>query len=167
MTTRENRRIDFGGKPPLSVSRISEWADDSHARAGRWPTRKSGRVAGELYLTWNAVDLALSKGLHGLPGGSSSPKLLHERRSHRHRLLTPRLTVNGILAWADAHRTLYGVWPSKNTGPIGATGESWCGVDSALRVGLRGLRGGSSLAQFLRVGRRRASQGEEWRPTAP
>jgi hypothetical protein len=61
-----------------------------------------------------------------------------------------RLTIPEILAWADAYREATGRWPTKDSGPIPeAPGETWLGVETALRDGLRGLPGGESLAQLL------------------
>jgi hypothetical protein len=67
-------------------------------------------------------------------------------------------TVEEILHWADVYRESTGRWPNKHSGPILLTKglEKWSAVDLALREGLRGLTGGSSLAQLLseRRGRR-------------
>jgi hypothetical protein len=60
------------------------------------------------------------------------------------------LTVEQILAWADAHRARTGGWPGIDSGPIAdAPGESWKAVDSALRAGCRGLPGCDSLPRLL------------------
>src|SRR5262249_53569722 len=55
-----------------------------------------------------------------------------------------------ILAWADAWHERTGQWPTTLSGEIpGSDGITWLGVDKALRLGRRGLEGGSSLAQLL------------------
>jgi hypothetical protein len=60
------------------------------------------------------------------------------------------LSISKILDWADAYRRRTGRWPTIEAGPIPATdGEKWRKVDNALRLGLRGLPGGSSLARLL------------------
>jgi hypothetical protein len=60
------------------------------------------------------------------------------------------LYISHLLAWADAHCKRTGCWPNLNSGRVSGTlDESWRRVDSALRIGLRGLRGGSSLARLL------------------
>jgi hypothetical protein len=60
------------------------------------------------------------------------------------------LTIPEILNWADIHREASGKWPTQTSGCIlGARFETWLGVASALREGLRSLPGGSSLAQLL------------------
>ncbi|HLJ96754.1 MAG TPA: hypothetical protein VKU02_26510 [Gemmataceae bacterium] len=60
------------------------------------------------------------------------------------------LYVSHILSWADTHCKRTGSWPNLNAGRISdAPDETWRRVDSALRIGLRGLRGGSSLARLL------------------
>ena len=74
----------------------------------------------------------------------------------------PDLTVEQILAWADAHHAAHGDWPKvrlmAGLGPVeGAPGETWKGINFALALGLRGLPGDSSLAELLAesAGRRR------------
>ena len=60
------------------------------------------------------------------------------------------LTIDQILAWADAHHAATGAWPHGGTGSVGAApGEVWSTIDGALRVGRRGLPGGSSVARLL------------------
>ena len=55
-----------------------------------------------------------------------------------------------ILAWADAHFEQTGRWPAVKSGPIAqASGETCAAIDAALRMGSRGLRGGSSLGRLL------------------
>jgi hypothetical protein len=61
-----------------------------------------------------------------------------------------RLEVAQVLAWAEAHRRRTGAWPRVHSGPVAESpGETWRRIDSALRYGLRGLEGGSSLARLL------------------
>jgi hypothetical protein len=56
-----------------------------------------------------------------------------------------------ILKWADAHLLRTGALPTMWDGPVrdGILGDNWRKVDNALRYGLRGLPGGSSLAALL------------------
>lgn len=70
--------------------------------------------------------------------------------SKKQKLRRRPLSVREILAWADEYRQSTGKWPIKESGVIvGTFGETWLGVDSALRAGVRGLPGGGSLAQLL------------------
>ncbi len=72
------------------------------------------------------------------------------------------LSVAEILQAADLYRSATGRWPTPETGPITVPwmlGETWAGVDEALRLGLRGLPAGRSLAQLL-------SQPREGHPAA-
>jgi hypothetical protein len=63
----------------------------------------------------------------------------------------PPLSVEQILAWADAFHARTGEWPPSVAAPIPeAPGETWSAVNAALRVGVRGLPGGSSLPRLLR-----------------
>src|ERR1700722_7091481 len=62
----------------------------------------------------------------------------------------PDLTESQILDWADAYRKRTGRWPTCRSGAIStSSGETWQAVQEALRVGMRGLGGGSSLARLL------------------
>jgi hypothetical protein len=70
----------------------------------------------------------------------------------RHRMGKSRrpIPIRQILAWADEHRRLTGRWPRFTSKPKGLPiGETWVAVQSALSKGMRGLEGGSSLAQLL------------------
>ena len=60
------------------------------------------------------------------------------------------LTFSQILHWADAFHRRHRRWPTSRDGPIPSTADAtWRRVDTALRLGLRGLPGGSSLPQLL------------------
>jgi hypothetical protein len=134
----------------LASEQILAWADNFHARYGRWPQVHSGRIHGGHGLTWLAVDHALAHGGRGLPGGSSLMQLLAEHRQVRNRYRLPTLTERQILTWADAHHHRTGRWPDLDSGPIPeAPGETWRRVQTALVEGLRGLPGGSSLPRLL------------------
>jgi hypothetical protein len=62
----------------------------------------------------------------------------------------PDLTTKQILQWADAHHRKTGQWPKVESGDVlNAPGEKWRSAENALRLGLRGLPSGSSLAQLL------------------
>jgi hypothetical protein len=68
--------------------------------------------------------------------------------------MPPTLTESQVLVWADAHHRWTGEWPIKFSGPVaGVKRLSWNAVDNSLRIGRRGLPGGSSLAQLLEVQR--------------
>src|SRR5438874_7343794 len=71
-------------------------------------------------------------------------------RSRPRKSSRPEFTVARILAWADSYHARTGKWPQSESGPLhDLPGETWRRVDSALRCGLRGLPGGSSLARLL------------------
>jgi hypothetical protein len=138
------------GLPRLSVRQILFWADLHEERTGAWPTDNSGPIEDAPGETWCAVEMALSHGQRGMPGGSSLALLLAERRQRRHRGRVPPLTLPQILGWADAHRARTGAWPVSTSGTIPDTGgETWHCVNNALRHSRRGLPGGFSLAQLL------------------
>ena len=141
-------------KPPLTVEEILTWADDFNARRGRYPHEDDGRIK-QADLTWAALSLGLKRGYRGLPGGTTLARLLWDRRGVRNKQRPPRLSAAQILRWADAHHRVTGNWPTHETGPIPDTpDETWLAVECALRDGVRGLPGGSSLAQLLAARRR-------------
>jgi hypothetical protein len=145
-------------RPNLTVAQILAWADAHRRRTGTWPTARSGPIPEAPGQTWSTVAAALRQGRRGLPGGTSLARLLAEQRGRRSRVALPPLTEVQILGWADAHHERTGCWPSAASGPVlGAAGEMWRAVNSALGNGHRGLPGGDSLARLLvRHGRRRA-----------
>ncbi len=62
----------------------------------------------------------------------------------------PLLDLPRILAWVDEYHKRHGAWPTLNAGRIpGTLDETWRRVDSSLRLGLRGMPGGTSLAKML------------------
>src|SRR5262249_25629238 len=62
----------------------------------------------------------------------------------------PELTIEQILAWADAYHAAHGRWPVEESGAVaGAPGESWGAISLSLLYGRRGLEAGSSLARLL------------------
>lgn len=135
--------------PPLDPSEILLWADDHLTREGAWPTLSCGAVPAAPEEAWGRIDDALRQGYRGLPGGSSLARLLEEGRGRLRPQSLPDMTVEKIVAWARAHRESTGSWPSSHSGPVGDTGETWCGVVNALRDGKRGLPGGQTLARLL------------------
>jgi hypothetical protein len=69
--------------PALSVERIERWARAHFRRTGSWPRRADGPIADAEGETWMAVEVALSHGQRGLPGGSSLAQVVAECRSVR------------------------------------------------------------------------------------
>jgi hypothetical protein len=136
--------------PKLTVRTILAWADAHHERTGRWPDFRSGPVEGAGGETWLIIERALHDGLRGLSGGSSLARFLNRYRHVPHRLIRPRLTINTVLKWADAHHRRVGSWPKCKSGPIPETqGETWASINYALTQGRRGLSGGLSLYLLL------------------
>jgi hypothetical protein len=93
----------------------------------------------------SAVLASVGRQVHGVTGGQMREFALRLQDA------APRpLTVEQILAWADSHYEEKREWPRRDSGPVlGEPDEAWSAVDSALRMGVRGFVGGSSLAKFL------------------
>jgi hypothetical protein len=135
---------------PLTLEQILQWADRHHERTDKWPTTSSGSIEDALGETWRNVDACLRQGIRGLPGGVSLPQLLADQRGVRNQMDLSPLTYEQIVAWADSYYQRTGRWPNVNSGPIAdVPGESWRNIQTSLHQGLRGLPGGSSLAQLL------------------
>ncbi len=79
---RERGKRNRKALPPLSVEQIRGWVKAHFRRTGEWPSRKGGAIPDAPGETWNAVDQALYRGLWGMPGGSSLPKVIHEYQAN-------------------------------------------------------------------------------------
>jgi hypothetical protein len=134
-------------KPKLTVEQIIAWAKAHRLLKGNWPSPVSGPIPEAPGESWSNVLSALRCGRRGLPGGKSLGRLLTERLGERPRVLI--ITVEQILAWADAHHARLGVWPTPRSGIVGGPGLTWWALDTALRRGYHGLGAGSSLQQLL------------------
>jgi hypothetical protein len=144
---------------PLAVGQIRQWAGRHRARPGECPSAAAGPVKGVPGERWEAVNWALAQGLRGLPGGSSLPLLLAERRGRRLRSRKPPLTVGQVRGWAERHLRRTGRWPTAAFGPVAdAPGENWRALNLSLWKGHRGLPRRLSLARLLREHRRGAGR---------
>jgi hypothetical protein len=137
--------------PPLTQTQILAWADEHYQRTRQWPDKRTrAAIAAAPGESWTNIDAALRTGKRGLPPGSSLARLLAQARHKRNRAALPPLTEEKILHWADIYYRRHGRWPTEPDGLIPRSGgETWSGVDQALRVGLRGLPPGSSLPRLL------------------
>ncbi len=136
--------------PDLTEGQILAWADAHHRRTGRWPYLTSGRVIDAPGERWSAIHTNLQLGQRGLHGGSSLARLLERRRGVRNIKHAPALIIAKIVRWADAHHRRTGAWPQVKSGRLAdAPDETWSNLDQLLRIGSRGLPGGSSLARVL------------------
>jgi hypothetical protein len=150
---RRARRV-YVRRPALDKAIIFRWARAHHRRTGEWPGPQSGAIHDAPGETWLAVTDSLQMGRRGLSPGSSLTKLLAEhgikRERRRPNRNQPRLDMRRVRSWASAHRRRTGTWPHHYSGAIpGSHGLTWEALDNALRLGLRGLPGGSSLAKLF------------------
>jgi hypothetical protein len=136
-------------RPQLTVEQILAWADAYRARIARWPSAGAGGIPETPSETWESVNTALVRGHRGLPGGSSLAALLKMYRGGSAQTAKSSLSVEQIVAWAQAHQRRTGKWPSANSGPVtDAPSENWRALNTALQEGLRGLPGGDSLSRL-------------------
>lgn len=135
--------------PPRSIGQILTWADEHRERTGRWPVISSGPIRGIPGETWSTIAYALKQGQRGLPPSSLGDLLEMERGVRPHRW-GGMLSETQITSWARAHHERTGVWPHANGGLVfEAPDRTWRSIDHALRLGSRGLKGGTSLARLL------------------
>ncbi len=69
-----------GFRGPLTEERILAWSDAFFQEHGEWPQADSGPIAGTYDETWFNIDVALYEGYRSLPGGTTLPRLLADRR---------------------------------------------------------------------------------------
>ena len=139
------RTVDRSGyRKQLSIARILAWADDHHAATGRWPTSRSGSIAGVTGDNWRTVADALCDGRARTAGRHDLDRRADRSTAAGSRTnLAPNLRVDQILRWADAYRQAHGCWPNEKCGKVnGVPGETWKGIAERLRKGGRGLSGG-------------------------
>jgi hypothetical protein len=140
--------------PRLSTARILAWADAHYRKTGNWPTDSSGPILQSPIDTWYKIDKSLRLGYRGLRGKSSLARLLRRHRGVTRYVRQPPLTIATILSWADAHHERHGTWPTAKSGVIPEVpGETWQRVNTALRLGKRGLPGGQTVAAALALAR--------------
>lgn len=150
LLARARRARNKAAVKPLTVAKILKWADRHRRQTGKWPTKDAGEVICGKGETWAAIAAALQQGGRGLPPGSSLARLLAQHRGRRNKSQLPRLTIEGILAMADAWHAATGKWPRADSGVIpGTNGQTWHAVNLALYQGLRSLPGGDSLRRIL------------------
>jgi hypothetical protein len=136
--------------PPLTIAQVLRWADAHYHRTGSWPRETSGAIHDAPGETWVAVDRAMRVGIRGLRSKTSLARVLAKHRGVRNIQGLAPLLVKQILRWADAHYRRTKIWPTTKSGPIRqAPGETWSGVNAALRSGRRGFSGGYSLPRLL------------------
>jgi len=143
----------------LSVSQILAWAEAHLQRTGKRPNGHSGPIPETVDETWSAIDTALLYGYRGLPGGLSLAEFLNRHwgekppnaRKPPKARNRPPLTIEQILAWAEAHHQRTGKWPTAASGEVPESPEeTWKIINAALWEGYRGLAGEDSLSQLLR-----------------
>jgi hypothetical protein len=135
---------------PLTEQLILQRADEFLRRNGKLPNYLSGTVDGTGGDTWAGYCVSLRRGTRGLPGGSSLSDLLKRHRGFRNQKSLPKLSEGHILQMASEFLTRTGTLPSHKSGPVNdGSGDMWQSYENALRRGLRGLPGGSSLFKLV------------------
>jgi hypothetical protein len=137
-------------KPDLTELMIVTAAQKCLARTGRPPTQSTKGATEDFGHpeTWTRVCVCLSQGFRGFPGGSSLSELLKKHALQR----KPAMTELMIIEAAQKYLIRTGRSPTQTSGDAGEDfgfAVTWTSVDQALRVGVRGLPGRSSLYKCL------------------
>lgn len=129
-----------------------------HKRHGRWPSVKTPgpvSVGDQVFRDWRQINNVL----RAKPG--QTPDSLSRLLQRRGATFVPaelrpvvgvRLTEEAILAAAQQFRARTGGWPTSTSGDARldlGVHLKWMDIDSALKKGLRGLPGRSSLSKLL------------------
>jgi hypothetical protein len=135
----------FGIKTPLTEKIIAEAIGIFHKKHQRYPGSRdsdtSGLPAGD---SWAGIISCLHYGNRGLSPGNSIGKIIAKYFGAKGCLSEKRI-VDMMLAWNKKYK----IYPNQNTkGKPDKFEGSWASIDNALAKGLRGLRGGSSLAKL-------------------
>lgn len=137
-------------KSRLTMRQILRWADEHHARTGKWPNAECGPIINAPGETWKNIAQDLQLGFRGFAGGSSLSRLLRSHRGVRNWRGLPLLTKPKIMKWAKMHHRRTGQWPNRTSGPVvDAPGEKWGALDAAFYAGVRGLHKGDSLTRMI------------------
>ena len=145
------RLADMLVKPDLTEEMIIEAAKVYLDRTGELPGQYSGDATIDFGYaeTWPSVHGAVRLGYRGLPGGTSLPKLLIKYGLKDDK---SDLTEQIILAAVRGYLGRKGTLPSCESGDATLDfgfPDTWRRVDNALKLGNRGLPGGSSLGKFM------------------
>ena len=136
-------------KKNLSIQLIISWAKHHYQETNSWPTYESGVVLAEPSENWGAIRSNLVAGGRGLPSGLSIEKVLTNELGIVGVRSGKNLTEELVIRLAKAHFELTEVYPHEKSTWILDGSDSWAAISAALREGLRGLPGGTSLAQLL------------------
>lgn len=134
----------------MTETMIEGWARLHDSVHGRYPSRSSGAIP-DTPFTWCAVDVALKRGLHGLPGGMTLARFLELRLGARNISRLIPLTDALVAGWARRFLDEHGRWPLKTDGQIAgaAPGETWARIAASIVQGRRGIQRRTSLRAFL------------------
>ena len=137
---------------------VVNWVKKYKDKYGKFPHHASGKVEfADEDITWSALEACLINGWRGLPKNTSLSKLIAEQFNVINRSNTKKYSNNIIRKWIERHYKEYGYYPTKRSGVIEWASEygynlvTWDAIDRALRVGVKGLSGGSSLSNFIKT----------------
>ena len=141
--------LGIRGQPPdLSGDDILEWADAYHETDREWPTSRAGVIPETPGESWLLVEAAITLGKRGFAGGTTLLRFLAANWMRPCR--SPEdLTIENVLAWADAWYARTGRRPIAKSGEIPGTGGiTWRAVDSGRREGRTNRPSGLSLERL-------------------
>jgi len=139
-----------GIEPDLTEEVIAKAMKDYHEEHGKYPWVKSGDAKKYFgfKITWKAIEQCLKKGNRGLPGGSSLAKLRKEHITGKETPLTEDLIVKALKNYHEDHAKYPVFYKGEDALKYIGFKIKWSAIDACLRLGHRGLSGGSTLAQL-------------------
>ncbi len=155
----EKRSVNFAGKHKSKKNFTDEYVlqlcDAFYEKNNRYPNSKDRDklVDGEKF-NWRVIVSAYSKGRRGLKKGMSIAKLLKKNRNviNKYSNQKPKLSIKEIKFWIKEYIKDNDKPPvaSEKKNVKGQIDENWHNLDNALRIGLRGLPRGNSLAKLVK-----------------
>jgi hypothetical protein len=107
--------------------------------------RRQGLAVPDIALRLGVTHQVVSSYFHRQGWNPQEPRAVFTRAA-------APLSEEQIVAWAQEYQATHGHLPRATTTEIdGTNGETWLGIDLALRRGLRGLSGNLSLARLLKA----------------
>ena len=137
----------FRANKMLTEDLIWGWMKLYFITNGKYPSVKTNESP-ETGEEWRNIDSSLRIGNRGLRGGSSIAMLKSQRTGVKSVRRTSMLKESIVFRWMKRYCKEKGHWPRQSSMELSPEGSTWCSVNSALQVGVRGLAGGSSLKKL-------------------
>lgn len=148
----EKREVETqGNQSRIEILKVTEWIRVFESSNKRYPSIEEDgdeRIDGTK-LTWRQLINAVKSGSRGLPKQSWA-SFLESHFDKPNRKRRSRLTVEKILEWGEQYFEKHGKPPTRESGKIPETLDTWKDINNALNGGLRGLEKGDTLFKLFK-----------------